>query len=346
VSGNLTPEESAELAFQLGQLAKAGMPLSAALRAVAADAPMRRLASVLRDVADRLAGGAALDEAIAAQRPRVPDHLRGLLTAGVRSGRLVPMLDEFVAVTCRGQDLRQRVALRLLYPAGLVALLGLLVALFITLAVPEFARIFRDFGTRLPAMTELIIKLPLPLVWIVAVVMCLPSAGLVAMYFAPPGARWSGIMSRVPLVGSLVRWGGLARFCQLMAMLLDAQVPAAEALRLAAGGVAHAGLAAAGRRAAVPAEAGEPLDEALAAQRPFPPSMIVLIEWGRLKASLTDAFRAAGEMFESRARDQGFLLEAVTPPLALMVFLSLIGVMVIAMFLPFIQLIQCLSGGG
>jgi type II secretory pathway component PulF len=119
----------------------------------------------------------------------------------------------------------------------------LLVAGFFTLSVPGFAKRHHDFGTKLPRLTLLVVNMPLPLVWIVAAAALRLPAVLVAACWRSPGARLSRIVSRVPLAGPLVRWSGLARFCQLMAMLLEANVPAAEALRLPAGGVSHAGLA-------------------------------------------------------------------------------------------------------
>jgi type II secretory pathway component PulF len=345
VPRDLTPEESAEVAFQVAAMAKAGLPLPAALEAVAGDVTLRRLGRVLRHLAQRLAAGAPLEQALAAEGSRLPAHFRGLLLAAVRSGRLAPMLDEFVDVTYRGQDLRRRVALSLIYPAALVALLALVLAAVFTVIVPQFSGLFRDFGMSLPGMTLLVISVPPLAAWIVAGVTAFLLVLLAATCAAPPGARWSRIASLVPLVGPLVRSNALARFCQLMAMLLDAGVPAAEALRLTAAGVPHAGLSAATRRAALAVEAGRPLDQALAAEPWFPPSMSGLVQWGRQTAGLGEALRSAGEMFEGRARDQGVLLQAVAPPLALLAFLALVGLIITALLLPLLALMTNLSGG-
>jgi type II secretory pathway component PulF len=346
VSRELTPEESAELAFQVAALAKAGLPLPAALEAVAGDVGTRRLGRVLRHLAGRLAAGVPLEQAVAGEGARLPAHFCGLLLAGVRSGRLAPTLDEFVDVTYRGEDLRRRVSLRLLYPAGLVALLAVFLAVIFTWLIPQFAHIFRDFNTCLPALTYLIIHTSPVLVWTAAGVALLVPILLVLTYLAPPGTGWLRLVSLVPLIGPLVRATSLARFCQLMAMLVDAGVPAAEALRLAAAGVPHPGLAAAARRAAAAVEAGRPLDQALAAEPWFPPTLTGLAAWGRQTNSLGEAFRSAGEMFEGRGQDQGVLLQALAPPLALVTFLVLVGLMVVALFLPLTSVICNLSGGG
>ncbi|MGA2065476.1 MAG: type II secretion system F family protein [Thermoguttaceae bacterium] len=344
MSGRLTPEESAELAFQVGELARAGQPLPAALRAAADEAPTRRLAGVLRRVADQLAAGTSLDEALAAEGPRLPAHFRGLLLAGVRSGRLAPILDGFVSRGNWVQEVRRRMAMKLAYPAGVVAIWCLLLAVIHTVLIGEFAPLYTDYGVRLPTLTALILHVPKAAVWLVAAVVAILPAMLVAACYLPLPARWSRVVWRLPLVGPAVRWSGLAQFCQLSALLLEAGVPLPEALRLAAGGVSHAGLATGGRRAALAVERGSPLDEALAAQECFPPTLIALVRWGRQNSSVAEAFRAADEMFEVRARDQGVLLEALVPPLAVLVVVGLIGTTVLAMFILLLNLIICLSG--
>ena len=76
----------------------------------------------------RLERGEKLETAIAAQGSRLPADLRGLIVAGVRSGRLPIVLDQFAALARRQQDLRRRVLLILAYPA---LLLGIMAALMV-----------------------------------------------------------------------------------------------------------------------------------------------------------------------------------------------------------------------
>jgi type II secretory pathway component PulF len=344
--GRLTPDESAELAQQVADLSRAGLPLPAALRALAAEVPSPRLARVLRQTADRLAAGASLEEAIQSAGRRLPAHLRGLIVAGIRGGRLATVLDEFAVLTHRRQELRRRVAVSLAYPALLLAILALVIAGLHTMCVGDFAELFKGFGVKLPDLTRLLLSVPVAAVWVFSAVVSLPLAVIVAGYLAPPGARLSELVTWVPVVGPLLRWGALAEFCQLMAILLEGQVPLPEALRLAGAGVSSARLAKGCRWAAKEVEGGSPLDGVLTGAGQFPPSMTVLVAWGRQTGAPAEAFRAAAEMFEGRTQSQGSLLEAVLPPVAFLVLISLVGLWITALFLPLISLISNLSGGG
>ena len=120
---------------------------------------------MLCNLAARLEAGEKLETAIAAQGSRLPAHLRGLIVAGVRSGRLPIVLDQFAALARRQQDLRRRVLLALAYPAlllGIMAALMVFCHLFIT---EQFDQIFRDFGTKLPDITDLYLRFSGVVAW-------------------------------------------------------------------------------------------------------------------------------------------------------------------------------------
>ena len=96
------------------------MPLEGGLRALADEIPSARLARVLRQLADRLTAGATLEAAIRALGSRLPADLRGLIVAGIRSGRLAVVLEEFAALIRRQQQLRRRATLAVAYPTLLL----------------------------------------------------------------------------------------------------------------------------------------------------------------------------------------------------------------------------------
>ena len=128
-----------------------------------------------------------------------------------------------------------------------------------------------------------------------------------------------------------------------MRVLLEQEVPLPEALRLSGAGLGDAYLARGCRRAAEEVEAGRPLADCLAARPQFPPSMIPLVGWGQRAPAMADAFRASAEMFEGRVQGQGILLETLLVPATLMLVAMFIGLFVLAMYMPMLQVIQVLS---
>ena len=343
-SPQLPSREAAALAAEVAELAKAGLPLPPGLRAMAAELPGRRLPAALREIADHLEAGAPLEAAIETAGPRLPGHFRGLLLAGVRSGRPAEVMEELVELAHRQVELRRRVWLGLAYPIVLLSLLSVLFVLLQGVIVPQFVAIFKDFAVDLPQMTRLFLWTMGPGAWLLALTtVALPVAAFVLPLLS--GQKWaSRILYLVPLLGPLWRWSRLAEFSRLMAILLEQKVALPEALRLASAGVADGYLAGGCREVATEVEQGRLLCASLASKRQFPPSLIPLVEWGQQTPAVPEAFRAAAEMFEGRTESQGVFLETIALPVTFLVIVIFTGFAITAMFLPLISLIQKLSG--
>ena len=147
----LSPEEATELAARVAELTKAGLPLGAGLRALADELPGRRLPRVLRRLADRLDAGDDLLDALESQGRSLPAHLRGLMLAGVRSGRLAEVLEEYVDLQRSQSELRRRVWLALAYPFILLLFMTALAAfagVYVVDAVCEDIQGFRNSVAR------------------------------------------------------------------------------------------------------------------------------------------------------------------------------------------------------
>jgi hypothetical protein len=121
---------------------------------MADELPGRRLPRMLRHLASRLSMGESFESAIQQPGSRLPAHLRGLIAAGVRTGRLATVLAEFAAVARRQRELRRKAALSLAYPAILLAIVSVLLFLTTTFLADSFRSVFRDFGAKLPLFTE------------------------------------------------------------------------------------------------------------------------------------------------------------------------------------------------
>ncbi len=371
--GWLSTEEAVELARGLAELTKAGLPLPGGLRALAGELPggrrpyvlwyvMRlvglwglvhlldprtrqeaRLPRVLRKMADQLEAGTPLDAVIEAQGRRFPAHLCGLVLAGLRSGRLAEVMEEFVDLQRAQIELRQRVWLSLAYPVVLASLLLAMVVSLRLFVTPGCVRVLEDFGVQVPLMTQVFLHTMGSGTGSLAGAALLLIAAVVLLA-AMSGVSWTGPLPYVvPLTGPLWRFGRLAEFSRLMGVLLEQEVPLPEALRLSAAGLRNPYLAEACRQVARGVESGRPLAECLASNRQFPSGMIPLIDWGQRAPAMADAFRASAEMFEGRVQTQGILLETILLPIAFLMIALFIGFVLLAMFVPMISLIQQLT---
>lgn len=343
-SGRLSAAESAGVGGQIASLAKAGLPLGAGLRAMADEFPGGRARGVLRRLADRINAGLSLDAALAAEGPRVPEHLRCLLEAAVRSGRFAEVIDEMVAVERTRIDVRHRLGLAFAYPLFLFVVILLIYVMCIQI-VPTFGKIFADFGAELPVMTKITLRIcsPLAVASVLALVLLAVTIVLIALGGRTRSAWMQRTLYRLPIVGPIWRFRGLAEFSRLMGLLLELRVPLPQALRAVAEGLREGDLRAASRRLAEQVEAGVPFSEAMAQRREFPATFKPLVQWGEKAPALADAFRGTAEMCEGRLRFQGMFADAVLLPVMLVVVLFFVGFFMASLFLPLISLIQKLS---
>jgi len=336
----LAEREAAELAGQVAELAGAGLPLAPGLRAMAEEVRRGPLARMLRRVADRLEAGSSVEAALEAEGPRFPAHVRGLITAGVRSGRLGDVLEELLSQRRKRIELRRRVWAALAYPLFLSAVLVAIYVFFSVAVVPQFLKVFADFETELPGGTKALAWLVGPGMWVILGLVGGLAIALVAAATLPRPAWTRLLFYGVPLVGPLWRYSRLAEFARLMALLLDERLPLPSALRLAGEAVRSPEITAACRAAAQRVEAGASLEESAAGLWPFPASLMPLLGWGQKVPSLAEAFRAAADMFESRMRGYVTLVESLLPPIFFLLVLGMLLAVVVNVMMPMFSLVQ------
>ena len=243
--------------------------------------PDSKLAATFERLATELEAGHSLEEALAADSRFVPPHLRQLISAGAKSGKLADVLVRFVEVDRSWIELGRGIRLALAYPIVLLSLLALLAVTLELLIVPNFAKIYGDFRASLPYPTKAMVWLSgrrmIELVAIVAAALVIMP--LLARFLLPAAFRRRLVM-RIPLFGPVVRWRGVTLWARLMELLLNEGTRVPEALQLAAGGVNDANLAAESMRLSRSTASGQKLGDAIAMSRRIPASLVPIVRWG------------------------------------------------------------------
>jgi type II secretory pathway component PulF len=343
----LSGQDAALLSEQIAGLTRMGLPLAAGLEALGAELPRSGLQRTLAVLARKLTQGATLDQAVAATGDAVPAHLRGLVLAGQRTGRMGEVLGRFAGYARIGVEVRRQLLLSLAYPAVSILFATLLLLCVLLIIVGGFERIFLDFGLDLPIVTWLLIQLSrglrqegLPILEVLAVTGVIAGLALTAI---GPAARRS-VLSRLPLLGPVWKWTSLAEFCHLLGLLLESEVPLTEAVPMAGAGVVDANLRAVARSLASDLERGEPLAAAIGRRRYFPEGLGGIVGWAQNHQGLGEALHMLGEMFEARARSQATFASTVLTVLTVILIVLGIGLVVVGLFIPLYTLIEKLSG--
>ena len=343
----MSDRDAAELTDRLGRLAEAGLALPGGLRALAEESEGGAVREALLRIADRIEEGESLDLAIGAEGRRLPEHLRALISAGCRSGRLAEVLDGAARFERIGRGLRDQILIRLFYPAFLLSAFAVLVVVISFFTVEGLEEMVEDFGVNLSPLTSWLIALGRvvrEVVWAVPLMVALIVAGLLMAARRSTGRGGRRVASKFPLLGPVWRGAALAEFSSLLALLIDCRLTIPEALPLAGRGVADPDLAVACDGAAHAVLEGRTLSDAALTYRIFPDAFGRMLTWAESHEVLPDALRMAAELFEARARGQTRVVGIFA--LAATIALILMGLILIVFgtYLPMISLLSSLSG--
>lgn len=345
-----TPRATSDAPWLAGQtvvIAGAALPLPEGLRALAEEAPNRRLRRAVRDLATRIEAGDSLEAALDAAAGRMPDHFRALLAAGVQSGRLPMVLDQYADQQRIDGEIGRTLKIGLLYPALLFLMFSLIFLGIYGLIVPQLRTMFADLAIPLPWISRVMLSLSdsirgnfssLGLRLLVAV-----AAVALAWRLLLNARERRLILVAIPLVGSLWRWSVQARYCQHLALMIDAELPMPRAVELAALATHDPWLQDESREMVADLERGRSLADAMTEAASFPAGVAVLVRWVEGGQSAAEVLRTASGVLIAHARSRASVVASIFLILVLITILVVLIFTILGLFLPLIGLISQLS---
>jgi type II secretory pathway component PulF len=302
----------------------------------------------INGLADSLQRGDDAANAVAAVRSELPRRLTQLIQLGLKYNRLDWFVAHYLESTRRSIEGRHRLVTALGYPA-VAGLAVTVIACFILLGiVPMFTRIFEDFGTQLPELTLMIIGLSNSLRGGICgiIMLALIAGGIVLLLVRLMGgaAVFDTVLAEIPIVGAPIHYLRLSEFCELLALLIEAQVPLPDALDSLADIVDNPRLARGSAYAARLVRQGiESPSGAELRGSGWPTDLGDIFRWSGRSDEFVQGLRAAGEIFSARSRVQGNLSAWLLEPVLLLMLSIGVGLLVIALFMPLIKLLNDLS---
>lgn len=347
----LSNRESEDLVIAVAELSSAELPLSEGLRAAATEAASPRVAKALRRIATDVENGYALESIMSERGDFLPPHVRGLVAAAARTGRLGLALDDLVEHHRASREIWGKVLGAIAYPM-IVLTMAIFILVFLPIfIVPQFKQMFIEFELELPAATKAIIEVSDSLIWLGAgpgfwIVAAFGSMLFVTMALASLGIGTpltNRFTTTMPLVGPIWQWSGAASFSRLLATLLEYDIPLPEALLLTRDGVRDPDIRDIAKLFARGVENGQSLSELMLQFNRLPASIRPFVAWGERTGKLPDALHSVADMLLTRIQMRTVLLRSVAPPLVFILVGLLVGFMVIALFMPLVSLIQGLA---
>jgi type IV pilus assembly protein PilC len=341
---SIRTRELAQMTRQLAALIRAGVPLVPALHMVSRSVSTQALKELMNTVRSDVESGMPLHAALAAHSQHFSGLYVSMVSAGEAAGILDTMMERLANTLEKNEALRSRVRSALMYPCAVIVVALAVLALIMVYVVPVFEDVFKAFGSDLPWPTQAVLALSQALshsgwVWL--------SAALLLAWSWQHMRRneaWQRRLDRwllgLPLVGGLLRSAVVARWTQTLSALLAAGVPLAEALGPAGQACDHAVYARLTEHLQRRVSQGGSLSEAMAHTGRFPDMIVQLCATGEETSALESLLARAGVLMESELDDQVNGLSSLLEPLIMVVLGGLIGVILVAMYLPIFRLGQ------
>ena len=338
--------DSLPVAGHVNHAIRAGLPLESGLRALAAQTRSRGTRRALVELSDNLERGTPLVDAMRESESRLPRTMTALVEAGMETGRLDSVMQYSLEQSQRALWLRQEIWMSLAYPLFLFWFALSICGLILLWIIPNFEKIFEDFGTELPDLTRGLIQLSRiaqQIGWIpIIAILPLMIIGLILILGFGQSSfsrRWS---TSIPLLGSVFRMATLSEFCQVLALLMESKLPFSKALRYAANASDDDWISRKCRAIALEIEKGTTAEEA-AFLAGFPNSLRQVFRHIGSHRTVIDALRSLSELYAARSSVASRLMNSILEPFTVLMVLGFAGLSAIALFLPLIKLLNDLS---
>jgi type IV pilus assembly protein PilC len=338
----LPAREFLEFNQQLATLLKAGMPLVQSLDLLRTGVTDAVLRPVLDAVHDRVKAGAALSEAFDEQGELFPRVYTASLLAGERSGNLETMLRRYVAYARLLAGVRRKTISALIYPAVLVTLGFVVVAIIILRLVPAFAGFYETFDAELPVLTRVIVYGAAFLSEHLLIVLVGSLALALALYawLRQPAQRVhiDRVMLRVPGLGDIARKFAVSQLARTVATLLGGGIPLVNALDVAARSVSNRFVAGQLEGMAQDVREGQSLAGTMRARPVFPAVAVRMTEVGEATGALQEMLTSLAEFYDEEIETRLDRFVTLIEPALLITIGLVIAALLLAVYLPLFQL--------
>lgn len=339
----ITQEDITVFTRQLATMMKAGLPLMQAFEIVARGHSNPSMTEMLMQVRSDVEQGSALGKSFS-KYPKYFDRFYcNLVSAGESGGVLESLLDKLAVYKEKTQAIKKKVKTALTYPIAIIVVAIALIFIMMMFVLPAFKEVYANMGAELPSLTQLVMSLSDLFVdygWIMIILLIISAFGLYKLHEKSPTfqKRIDALILRLPIFGTIVRKATIARWARTTSTLFAAGVPLVEVLDSVAGASGNILYEEATQDIRAKVTQGLSLTSSMQSTDMFPNMVIQMAAIGEESGSLDDMLNKAAEFYEDEVDNSVTRLSHLMEPIIMVVLGSLIGILLIAMYLPLFNL--------
>ncbi|MGB5453616.1 MAG: type II secretion system F family protein [Sedimenticolaceae bacterium] len=327
--------------LELATLLRAGLPLGQALDMLEGLADSPTMAHIAATVNTAVRGGKPLSSALEEADPGFDRFYCNMVRAGESSGALDIALERMADFRANRRELRQALISALLYPAILLLLALVAVAVLLAFVVPQFTQLFAEAGRELPLLTRIVAgagELVTGWWWLMLAGLGSAIWWLHHDWTSPAGrVRWDTRLLQLPMIGPLIRKLQTARFARTLSTLLMNGVHLLSAMDIAKEIVGNAVMARALSQVARRVREGESLARPLAESGALPTLATQLIKLGETTGRLEQLLAQVADIYERDVQTTLKRLLTLAEPAIIITIALLVTVIILSVVLMILE---------
>ncbi len=333
---------------QFATMIDAGLPLVQCLDILGRQQDNATFKKILTQVKESVESGQTFADSLK-KHPAAFDELYvNLVAAGEVGGILDTILNRLAAYIEKSLKLKKKVKSAMTYPATIVGIAFVVIAVILIFVIPAFEKMFADFGSALPAPTQFVINLSNFIQHYILLIIAAIVGVIIAfkrVYATTKGReRIDDIALKLPIMGILIRKVSVAKFTRTLGTMISSGVPILDGLDIVAKTAGNKTVEKAIYKVRQSISEGKTIAEPLEKSGVFPPMVCQMIAVGEQSGSIDTMLNKIADFYDDEVDDAVGNLTAMMEPLLMLFLGTTVGGLVIAMYLPIFKLAGAVGG--
>lgn len=342
-SKKITEKDVALFTRQLATMMKSGVPLLQSFDIVSRGHANPAVQKLLIDIKSNIETGSSMSQAFA-KHPLYFDQLYiNLVNAGEQAGILDSVLDRLATYKEKILAIKGKIKSALFYPSAVLVVAFIITAVIMLFVIPAFKELFSSFGADLPAPTLVLMKISDIFVAYWWLIFGAIGGGFWFFFYTWKRSKkmqavMDRIMLKLPIFGPLIEKAAIARWTRTLSTMFAAGVPLVDALTSVAGAAGNHVFYEATQKIRAEVSTGTSLTVAMQNSGIFPNMVQQMVSIGEESGALDSMLGKVADFFEREVDDAVDAISSLMEPIIMVVLGTLIGGMVIAMYLPIFKM--------
>ncbi|CAE6697545.1 type II secretion system F family protein [Nitrospira defluvii] len=350
IGGGLTDKDLVVFTRQFGTMINAGLPLIQCLDILSTQSENKVLRETVGDVKNSVEAGSTFSDALK-RHPKVFDDLYvNMIHAGEVGGLLDTILTRLAKHIEKAMKLKGQIKSAMVYPTAIVGVAVIIISVLMVWVIPVFAQMFMEMSggkVGLPGPTQIVINVSnfFQSYWYAMFGAVVGAIIAIKRYYATVNGRVviDKLLLKMPIVGDLIRKASVAKFTRTLGTLITSGVPLLEGLSICAKTSGNKVIEEALMNARVSISGGKTISEPLAKCNVFPKMVTHMIAVGESTGALDAMLGKIADFYEDEVDQAVETLTSLLEPIMMVVLGTIIGFIVIAMYLPIFTMAQAIQ---